>query len=609
MIELFKLLGTIAVDNEEANKNIDETSEKASGLGTKLASSAKTVAKFGVGVAAASAGAAIAIGKVATSSAATADNIDKMSQKIGISREAYQEFDFICSQSGTSVDQLQTGLKTLTESMAKAASGTDENVAMFEQLGVSVTDSEGNLRSQEDVMMDTLSALQKMKNQTEKARLATKLFGRAGTELMPMLNGAEGSIEAMKEQAHELGLILSDEAVDSCVQLTDTMDQMKRSLAAVGTNLGAAVMPIVQQFAQLIIDNLPIIQSMFAQISPLLTGLMTTLLPPLMQLVSQVLPVIMEILAALMPTAMQIVEMVLPIMLDLLTTLLPPLLQIVQSILPVVNTLLAAAMPILQILLDILKPILDLFIALLVPIIDIISKALQPLIEIIGMLISAALQPLSNHIKFVADIFGTYLKSMLENASNIIEKITGVFRGIATFLKGVFTGDFKIAFQGLGDIVKNYFGAIVEFVKLPLNTMISMMNTFISGLNKIQIPDWVPSVGGKGLNIPMIPKLENGGVLAKGQVGFLEGNGAEAVVPLENNAKWIRSVSQDMAAQGIGASIDYGKLSESIVNALRDVMPELNQTVQVVPDESGIFRIVRDSAREFTNKTGRSAFA
>ena len=247
-MELFKLFGTIAVNTGDAEKSIDGVSSKAGKLGESMQKVGSKVSNVGskvsgvgkkltksVTLPVAAAGTAL-IG-FANKSASTADNIDKMSQKIGISRQAYQELDFVCSQSGTSVDTLKMGVKTLTAAMDGAASGTKSNVEQFQKLGVSVVDSNGKLRSQEDVMWDVFSALQKMDNQTEKARLATELFGKSGSELMPMLNGASGSIESMKQQAHDLGLVLSDEAIDAGVAYTDKMDHIKRSFAAVATKV------------------------------------------------------------------------------------------------------------------------------------------------------------------------------------------------------------------------------------------------------------------------------------------------------------------------------------------------------------------------------------
>lgn len=265
-LELFKLFGTIAVNTGDAEKSIDGVSSKAgklgesmqkvgskvSNVGSKVSGVGKSLTKS-VTLPVAAAGTAL-IG-FANKSASTADNIDKMSQKIGISRQAYQELDFVCSQSGTSVDTLKMGVKTLTAAMDGAASGTKSNVEQFQKLGVSVVDSNGKLRSQEDVMWDVFSALQKMDNQTEKARLATELFGKSGSELMPMLNGASGSIESMKQQAHDLGLVLSDEAIDAGVAYTDKMDQLKRSFAAVATKVGTALLPLLTQLGDFLIKE------------------------------------------------------------------------------------------------------------------------------------------------------------------------------------------------------------------------------------------------------------------------------------------------------------------------------------------------------------------
>ena len=92
-MELFKLLGTIAVNNADANSSIDETSEKAGSFSEKLKGGISTAAKWGTAIVGGAATAAAGLIKFAESSASTADNVDKMSQKIGISRQAYQELD------------------------------------------------------------------------------------------------------------------------------------------------------------------------------------------------------------------------------------------------------------------------------------------------------------------------------------------------------------------------------------------------------------------------------------------------------------------------------------------------------------------------------------
>ena len=140
--------------------------------------------------------------------------------------------------------------------------------------------------------------------------------------------------------------------------------------------------------------------------------------------------------------------------------------------------------------------------------------------------------------------------------------VTGFFGGIWEGIKEVFKpvgSFFSDIFEGAKKGIETVWEGLTAIVKAPINWLIDGLNTFIRGLNKIQIPDWVPAVGGKGLNIPTIPKLYEGGVLRKGQVGLLEGSGDEAVVPLDRNRAWISAVAADMRralqAEGAGSGI------------------------------------------------------
>ena len=122
---------------------------------------------------------------VATKTAATTDRIDKMSQKIGISRQGFQEWEFILSQSGTDIEKLQMGMKTLVSQADQADKGVGKGADNFARLGISVRDATGNLKDQETLFNEVVVALQNMEDGTEKARLANELLGRSGSELMP----------------------------------------------------------------------------------------------------------------------------------------------------------------------------------------------------------------------------------------------------------------------------------------------------------------------------------------------------------------------------------------------------------------------------------------
>lgn len=201
-----------------------------------------------------------------TKSAELADNIDETSQKIGISAESYQELTYVLGQSGANVNDLQGNVRKLTDQMVAASKGNTDAIQAFRTLKVSVTDANGQLRSQEEVLWKTFEALQGVKNQTLKANLAVQLFGKSGTELMPLLNGASGSIEEMKKRAHELGLVLSDESIAQGAKFADQLAETKDIAGAVGTELGIELMPAIQEILDTIKENMPEIKAVLSDV-------------------------------------------------------------------------------------------------------------------------------------------------------------------------------------------------------------------------------------------------------------------------------------------------------------------------------------------------------
>lgn len=569
-LEIFRLVGSIFVDSDAANKSIQKTDDKASKVGETLLKGVGTAAKWSAGLLAGAGAVAGGITAAANATAANCDEIDKMSQKIGISREAYQELDFILSQNGMDVNKLQAGMKTLVSSMQSAKDGSDKATAAFDALGVSAVDADGNLRSQEDVFYDTIAALQGMSNEAERSALASQLFGKSATEMAPLLNSGADSMEELRQKAHDLGIVLNDDVVDAGVGLTDTMDQLKRSFSAVGANLGGVLMPVVQDVASFIIDNMPMIQSAVQQIAPVITALFQELVPPLLNLASSLLPMLISLFNAILPIVTQLITSIIPVIVQLLETLLPPVIQIVETLLPPLLALLQPILDLLSPLIELLQPILDLVVAVLDPIATLITDLITPLITIITDLIQKAMEPLRERFEIISQVISVTFSAAVAFVMSRVEAIKGVFTGVIQFIKGVFTGDWKAAWQGIQKIFSSIWEGIKSAFKIPINWIIDGINVFIRGINKIKIPSWVPVVGGKGFSISEIPELAQGGVLEKGQTGFLEGNGAEAVVPLHENKRWISAVAEDMDHA-------VGGWDSAVYTVLLDILAMLEQ--------------------------------
>ncbi len=184
-----------------------------------------------------------------------ADRIDKMSQKIGMSAEKYQELNFVLSQNGSNIDNLQMGYKTLTNQMAAANKGNKESVILFKKLGVSVKETNGELRSTDDVFEDSIKSLMRMKNPTERMAVAIKLFGRNAQELAPLLNGGIESYEKLKKVAREKVGILSKEEIANAVKYKDTMDKFSRMFETRISALAIKYMPKVTEYLDRIMSN------------------------------------------------------------------------------------------------------------------------------------------------------------------------------------------------------------------------------------------------------------------------------------------------------------------------------------------------------------------
>lgn len=277
---LKNLENQVGNSNEKLEK-IAEKTEKIAKRKEKIVEVLNNLKKAAIGfVTSVGAGFTVMVG-MANKSAKVTDDIDKMSQKIGVSKQAYQELDFVMSQSGASVDSLQAGMKTLVGAI-------DNNSKAFDTLGVGTRNSDGSMKDAETVMWDTFTALQNVENQTEKARLANELFGRSGSELMPLLNGASGSIEEMREKAHELGLVLSDDSVDAGVAYTDMVDQLKRSFSTVVTEIGTQLMPVLLELGQYITENMPAIKETISKIMTVISSVIRATIEVIQKIIEAV---------------------------------------------------------------------------------------------------------------------------------------------------------------------------------------------------------------------------------------------------------------------------------------------------------------------------------
>lgn len=514
MASIFSLYGSIFIDNEKANTAIDQTTNKGKDSEKSFASSvgsmAKSAVKMGAAIVTGTTAAVGGLMALANKTADTADTFDKSSLRTGLQVEELQRLNYAAGQSGVELSTLEKSAKKLNDRLGEVSEGNSKSAEMFEQLGVSVKNADGTMRSTTDIYNDTIARLADMGDTAEATAIGTDLFGKAFTDMKPLLaEGSEG-INELKNRADELGIVMSEDAVNAGVVFGDTLSDIKQALGGLFNSIMSSLIPVIQQVLDLIIQNMPTIQNLISTLAPILGNLLSSLLPPLMDLAQAIFPILIELINQLLPFITQIIEAILPVIIDLLNMLLPPIMQIVELILPLLLSLIQPLLPLLQPIFQLLQPFIDVLMALLVPLIDLINMILPPIINLLTMIINAILPPLQAALNVTASILTNVFGGAFRALQPIINNLKNILSGIISFITGVFTGNWRKAWDGVKQIFSNIISGLTNIFKAPINFIIDGINVFIKGLNKLKIPDWVPGIGGKGINIPLMNKLRVG---------------------------------------------------------------------------------------------------
>jgi len=252
------LIGKLAVavvgDINEVKKSFAETKKEARGLAQDISgigASLKTTSRV-----MAAAGTAIISGMVAITmkTIEAANAADKLAKQTGLTREEIQELGYAADQEHASLEKIATAILRLSRNMSDASRGTGEARYAFEKLGIAVTKSDGQLRNSVDVMLDVADRFKNMRNETEMTAAAMQLFGRSGADIVPFLRMGGDEIRNLMQEARDLGFVMDEETVEALKALDDQMTALKASLAGVGRQIAAEVVPHLLEMSNKAVD-------------------------------------------------------------------------------------------------------------------------------------------------------------------------------------------------------------------------------------------------------------------------------------------------------------------------------------------------------------------
>ena len=333
----------------------------------------------------------------------------------------------------------------------------------------------------------------------------TNIVNQVSKVLKPAFDEVKKAIEQMKVALEPIAKEILGK-IGSAIQ--NVVNQAQKILTVVGP----PIIAIIQNIISVITEMIPVITSILTIVGSVVSGIIS--------FIDMVVTYVGTAISTAIGFIMPIVEIISAIVANIWSIILTVATNIWSKISEVVTAIIGFVT-------NLFKSISD-----------IINKIWSKIQEVMGKV--------GDKVKGVIDDINKYFNDVKSTVSNVFNdiwsKVQGVMDKVGNKISNVLQG-IKNAWSGLTGFVGGVFSGIEGAVSSLVGSVKGMVNGVIGGINgAISIINKIP-----GVHIGRIPRLERGGVLKRGQIGLLEGNGAEAVVPLERNKAWIRAVAKDMA--------------------------------------------------------------
>lgn len=239
---------TLGMDTAEFERRSSAAQNKVARLGKSFANFAKiaTAASTAVGA---------ALGVAVKRTIDQADSLTKLSQSLGVPIDQLSRLQHVADLSGVSIESLGTSFRRLSVNMNEVSMGAGQTAARaFAQIGVAVKNADGTLRTSQQVMGDVADRFARMEDGAQKTAIAVALFGRAGADLIPMLNGGSQAINQMMSEADQLGLTLDLKTGQAAERFNDNMTRIRRAFDGIVLRIATALLPHLERLAQAMVD-------------------------------------------------------------------------------------------------------------------------------------------------------------------------------------------------------------------------------------------------------------------------------------------------------------------------------------------------------------------
>ena len=183
-------------------------------------------------------------------SAKYADEMNTLAMQTGLSTDALQEYKYMSELVDVDLDTITSSMSKLIRNMSSARKGTGDAAKAFDALGINITTANGELRNNQEVFNEVVTALGQIANETERDSIAMAIFGKSAQDLNPLILAGGEAIAQYAQEAHDMGYVLDADAINSLNNVNDSFDRLQNVVTGVKNQLGQALAPVIEDLAQ-----------------------------------------------------------------------------------------------------------------------------------------------------------------------------------------------------------------------------------------------------------------------------------------------------------------------------------------------------------------------